>query len=195
MLPPANTPVLPDGYRPLLSIDLQKDKRLMKLVNAVSIAILLVALMPAIFLAPAPLNSLVQGKSPFAVKLLTLLAGFVAYVFLHEAVHGVAMYHYVKIKPHFGFNGMYAYAGSTAYYNKRSYIVIALAPIVVWGVVLAALGVLVPSDWFWVAYIIQLLNLSGAAGDLYVVWRFGKLPADILVLDNGVSMEVFGYED
>ena len=121
-----------------------------------------------------------------------LLVGLVAYIILHEAVHGVVMYHYCKEKPTFGFTGMYAYAGSTAFYNRRSYIVIAMAPVVFWGVVLAILMPLVPKAWFWVVYFIQMNNISGAAGDLYVTSLMMKMPEDILVRDAGVSMEVFG---
>ena len=90
-----------------------------------------------------------------------------------------------------GFTGLYAYAGSEAYFNKRSYLVIALAPIVVWGVVLLILNFLVPTSWFWCVYFIQVCNVSGAAGDLYVSCKFSRLPADILIRDTGVSMTVY----
>ena len=87
-----------------------------------------------------------------------------------------------------------AYAGSDDYYDKKSYITIALAPIVIWGVVLAIINIFVSSEWFWVVYFIQLLNVSGAAGDMYVTVKFAKLPKDILVRDYGVSMTVYSAE-
>ena len=68
---------------------------------------------------------------------------------------------------------------------------IALAPIVLWGIVLAALNMLVPVEWFWVVYIIQIGNISGGTGDLYVTWKFSKMPDDILVHDSGIEMEVY----
>ena len=86
---------------------------------------------------------------------------------------------------------MYAFAGSDDYYDKTAYIFIALAPIVLWGVVLAVVNILVPAEWFWVIYIIQVLNLSGAAGDLYVSVKFSRLPRDILVQDYGIGMVVY----
>jgi len=49
----------------------------------------------------------------------------------------------------------------------------------------------VPTGWFWVVYILQICNISGAAGDLYISFRLRKLPDDILVQDSGVSMRVF----
>ncbi len=53
---------------------------------------------------------------------------------------------------------------------------------------------IVPDEWFWIAYIIQIANISGAAGDLYVTARFTRLPKDILVRDSGVAMEVYSKE-
>jgi hypothetical protein len=86
---------------------------------------------------------------------------------------------------------MYAYAGSEAYFNKKSYIIIALAPVVIWGAVLGVLCAVLPQSWFWVVYLIQIGNISGAAGDFYVTFKFLKLPKDILVNDTGVAMTVY----
>ena len=86
---------------------------------------------------------------------------------------------------------MYAFAGSRDYDGKGAYVFIALAPIVFWGIVLAVINCLVPAEWFWVVYLIQVINLSGAAGDLFVTVRFSRLPGDILIQDSGVGMKVF----
>lgn len=50
-----------------------------------------------------------------------------------------------KVK--FGYTGVYAFAGSNDYYTKGAYLIIALAPVVVWGVVLAVLNAIVRSAW------------------------------------------------
>jgi hypothetical protein len=42
-----------------------------------------------------------------------------------------------------------------------------------------------------VVYLIQMVNLSGAGGDIYVTFKFARLPRDILVRDTGVAMTVF----
>lgn len=99
------------------------------------------------------------------------------------------MYHYSKEKPFFGFTG--AYAGSNCYYYKKPYLVIALSPIVILGIILLVLNIIFPK-LFWVIYFIQIANISGAAGDLYVTYRFSKLDDNILVKDIGVSMDVYG---
>lgn len=184
---------LPEGYEEKFHIDLQKDKKLALIVNGLAIVIGLVFLVPALFVVPiTTLFDMSEGLGAYALRFIGIILGSVVYIILHEAVHGVVMYYYSRKKPRFGFTGMYAYAGSDVYFDKVSYLVIALAPVVLWGVVLAVLCPLVPVDWFWVVYFIQLMNLSGAAGDIYVTWRFSKLPRDILVRDTGVAMTVYG---
>ena len=72
---------------------------------------------------------------------------------------------------------------------------VALAPILTFGVLFAAILPLVPQGWFWVVYLLQVINLSGAAGDLFVTVRFARLPKDIAVRDCGVSMTVYSKSE
>ena len=188
-----NSKTLPAGYRKIRDIDLKKNKREALIVNVTAgIIAVVMAVIGHLFVPVTALFDMTSLPMYF-LRFIVMIAGLFAYIVLHEAVHGVAMYHYVKVKPHFGFTGLYAYAGSTAYYNRRCYIVIAMAPVVVWGVVLAVIMGLVPATWFWVVYFIQISNISGAAGDLYVTSLMLKMPEDILVCDAGVSMSVYGH--
>ena len=65
----------------------------------------------------------------------------------------------------------------------------------VWGIVLLVINLLVPEPWFWVVWLIQINNVSGAMGDIFVTVKFSRMPADILVNDDGVSMRVYARED
>ena len=188
-----NPAVLPEGYQELFHIDLQKDRKLMLLVNGIGLGLFAAfALLGHFAFVPVTaMFDMEQGFGMYALRFAVMIAGLVVYLVLHEAVHGVCMWFFSGVKPSFGFNGMYAWAGSTAYFSKVPYLIIALAPIVVWGVVLAVICAVVPPAWFWVPYFIQVANLSGAAGDLYVTARFRKLPDTILVNDTGVAMTVY----
>lgn len=182
---------LPEGYQEILAIDLQKDAKLALLVNGLAVAIMLimvVAVFPFVSLA-----DLISDGDTMALmlKLMVFGVGTLVYLVLHEAVHGVFMRRFCSAKVRFGFTGLYAFAGSDGFYCRKHYIIIALAPIVFWGVVLGILNAVVPASWFLVVYAIQVMNISGAAGDLYVSWRMSRLPADILVRDTGVAMTVF----
>ena len=185
---------LPQGHRQILTIDLQKNKKLALMVNG--LALLIAAAMIAVALPLVPIGSIFVNDDlrGILIKLAVMYGGMFVYIILHEAVHGIVMRRFSDAKVRFGFTGLYAYAGSDAYYCRKHYIIIALAPIVVWGVVLGILNVLVPEEWFYVVYMIQMTNVSGAAGDLYVSWKMSRLPADILVQDVGVAMTVYSAE-
>ena len=145
-----------------------------------------------------PLRTLLdfsQGFGLYFLRLGVLLAGMFAYIVLHELTHAAVMKAYGAKKLRFGFTGMYAYAGSEEdYFAKRPYRQIALAPLVVWTLVLGVLAFLVPRVWFWVVWFWQIMNVSGAAGDVYVTLKLLRRPRDILVKDSGVAMTVYSAE-
>lgn len=181
---------LPEGYVEIASIDLQKNKKLALLVNG--IALVLMSIMGFAMHRFVPITTLFYLES--WVRFVALIGSAILYTILHELVHGVAMKLCGTKKVKYGFTGIYAFAGSKDYYGKGAYLFIALAPVVFWGLVLVVLNVLVPIEWFWVVYCVQIYNVSGAAGDMYVTARFSKLPADILVTDYGVGMKVYSKE-
>lgn len=183
---------LPPNYRQIFSVNLQKDKKAALWVNLIALAIAGVMIVPMHLIQPIhTLFSTEEGMTAYFLRFAALLGGTVLYIVLHEAVHGIAMKLCGTKKVRFGFTGMYAYAGSDDYYQKRPYLFIALAPIVVFGVLLAVLQFFVPENWIWVVYFIQISNISGGAGDLYVTFKFSRMPADILVQDSGVGMTVY----
>lgn len=157
------------------------------------IAILLV--IPMHFVVPIfSMFSMENGIKNYLFRFGVLIVLIVLYMVLHELVHGMAMKICGTKKVKYGFTGMYAFAGSKDFYDKKSYIFIALAPVVVWGIVLAAVNVFVCVEWFWIIYLVQIVNLSGAAGDLFVTVKFLRLPSDILIQDYGVGMKVYSQK-
>ena len=186
---------LPEGYREILSIDLKNNKKLMLFINALALLIGIIMVIPGQHhVSISALFDLSAGFGPYALRFLTLIVGLFAYIVLHELVHGITMKAFGTKTVKYGFTLVYAYAGSTDYYDRFSYQIIALAPIVVWGIVLSVICAVVPASWFWVVYLIQITNISGAAGDLFVTCRIARLPSDMLVRDHGVSMQVYSAE-
>ncbi len=189
------TPILPEDYSELFSIDLQKNKKLAVLVNA--LGLLLSALMFALGFLKCSITVLFEFNEfkdnliVYFLPSVSILLGIVLYIFLHEFVHGIFMRAFSKVRPKYGFTGLYAYAGSSAYFNKLHYIIIALAPIVIWGIILGIACIFLNGKAFWVVYFIQIINISGAAGDIYVTFKFLRLPNNILVNDTGVAMTVY----
>ncbi len=186
---------LPEGYREIISINLQTDKKISLLVNGICIAIgVAMALVMNFYVPISTLFDFTDGFGVGFLKIGVLILSMVIYMILHELVHGAAMKLCGTKKVKYGFTGMYAFAGSDDFYAKGAYIFIALAPVILWGCVLAVINFLLPVSWFWVIYAIQIFNISGAAGDLYVTVKFLKLPADILIKDCGVGMTVYSKE-
>lgn len=183
---------LPDTYREIYAVDLQKDKKLSLLVNGMATLIGVLLAVPMHFVVPIfTLFDMSQGMGAYFLRFGVLMASIVAYMVAHELVHGAAMKLCGTKRVKYGYTGLYAFAGSEDYYDKAAYLFIALAPVVLWGIVLLVLQFCVPTSWFWVVYLVQITNLSGAAGDYYVTVRFSRLPKDILVRDSGVSMCVY----
>lgn len=186
---------LPVGYKKIFSVNLQKDKKIATIINVGAILIAVLMAVPMNFYIPiSTLFDFTQGVKNYFTRFIVLMVSMIAYLILHEAVHGIAMKICGTKKVKYGFTGLYAYAGSDDFYDKKSYIFIALAPVVLWGIVLAVVNCFVPENWFWVVYFIQISNISGAAGDIYVTAKFSKMPSDILVTDCGVGMTVYSAE-
>lgn len=186
---------LPEGYREFYSVDLQKNKKIALLVNLMALVIAVLLFVPMHFFVPiTTLFDMEGGLRDYCIRFLALIVLMIVYIVLHELVHGIAMKLCGTKKIRYGFTGAYAFAGSSDYYGKKAYFFIALAPIVLWGIVLAVINPFVPVEWFWVVYIIQIINLSGAAGDLFVTIRFSRFPKDILVKDYGVGMTVYSKD-
>ena len=186
---------LPESYGEIYSIDLQKDKKMALVVNLLAIVIAVLLVVPMHFAVPIfSLFSMENGLQNYLLRFGALIVLMVVYMILHELVHGVAMKICGTKKVKYGFTGMYAFAGSKDFYDKKSYIFIALAPVVLWGIVLAVVNPFVPVEWFWVVYMIQIINLSGAAGDFFVTVKFSQLPRDILIQDYGVGMKVYSQK-
>ena len=125
------------------------------------------------------------------IELTLLFVGIVVYMVVHELIHGVFMKAFSGRKPHYGFTGLYAYAGSDALFGRTQYLVIAFAPVVILGVVLAVLTAAFYETAFWRFFIIQIVNLSGAAGDFYVGALIARAGGDVLVRDAGTDMSIF----
>lgn len=182
---------LPKNYQLYAEIDLLKNKKLAILLNISSLVVAVLMIISAMHFVGLGALLNVEAAWQLLVKLFALLALSLAYIALHEAVHGLAMKLCGTKRVKYGYSVVYAYAGSEDYYPKGKYIFIALAPVILWGIVLALAALLVPRSWFWVVYFVQITNISGAVGDAYVTVKMLKMPKNILVQDTGTAMSIF----
>ena len=185
-------PVLPAGYDLCETLDMAADREVFKRIMWSSIAVT-AAMVVCGLLAVSPGLLFALGWLRVLLAVFFTLAGMVVYVLAHEWVHGVLIRIFTGERAQFGFNlgsGM-AYAKSSWFFSRPAYIAVALAPVLVWGVVLGVLMGDVPGEYFWCLYVIQIFNISGAVGDLYVTWLVLRMPKGVLVYDEGTSMKFF----
>lgn len=184
------TPYLPEGYEMIKRIDAVNNSNDFRVINTGALTIIglmLLMLIPVPFARPDFVNRHVDMLLFWALLSLALAL----YMVLHEAVHGIFIYLLGKQKPRFGIRLPYAYAASDLYFDKRSYLLIALAPVFLFGIALLMLNILLPRSWFWFIYIVQMMNLSGSAGDAYLACLTGKMPDAVLVRDGGTDMTFY----
>lgn len=183
--------MLPQGYAPYASIDLLHNKKQFWIVNGLSVALCVVMLIPPFLLGYSLLDFNGEESLPaYFLRVGAAIVGLLAYIALHELTHGAVMMA-CGASVRYGYKVAYAYAGSDAYFTRSAYIVIALAPVVVWGIVFAVLAACLPREWFPVVWLWQLVNISGAAGDFYCTCRILRAPRDTLVQDTGTAMTFY----
>jgi len=182
---------LPEGYRFAGTMDFTRNRKqvvaMLKLAVAlVVIPLVLGALWHITRLRPTPAPRFSETWYVWPA----MLGMLVAYIPLHELTHGAVMYALSGVRPSFGIRLPYAYCGSTAWFDRISHNVTALAPVVVWGIVLQILIAVLPREWFWPLWITQISNLSGSAGDIYCVWHLSRMKGDLLIRDDGTRMRI-----
>lgn len=186
---------LPEGYKEMFQINLQTDKKTAFAVNLLSVAVNVGVLAAGVFIVPFTELFRSQSLTLYFLQLGVLIVGYIAYIILHELTHGAVMKAVGASSVIFGFTGLYAFAGSKEdYFEKIPFRMISLAPLVVWGIVFAALCFIVPVSWFWVVWFLEAANCAGAAGDVYVTAKLWKMPDSILIRDTGVDMTIYDRE-
>lgn len=189
-----NLPNLPDGYELTKEVDLKKDKKLAVWLNAASLVLAAAVLIPVMQCRPltltfGPNQNWFAAMAPLPASLLFMIL----YVFAHELTHGFFFKQYSRQKVTYSFHFLFASAGSPDYYyDKKAYLVIGLSPIVLLGLLLCIPLFFLQGLWFWSVFMVQVVNIGGAAGDLYVAGLLLTMPGDILVNDNGMRMRFYG---
>mgnify|MGYP003822004417 FL=1 len=184
---------LPEGYVLVREIDALKNKHDFNRINLYAF-IVFGAMMLMLIETPFSIPRLTDTWLDIVLFGISISVAIVIYTVLHEVVHGIFIYLTSGEKPSFGVKLPYAFAASSMYFDKRSYIIIALAPIVLFGILLCRINIIVPAEWFWFVYILQMINLSGSMGDIYVSGVVLRLPPDTLAYDTGTQMRFYSKQ-
>lgn len=182
------TKILPKEYALVKTITMKTNKKLMVGLN-VAVLVLLVPFVVGLYKMMQPwLQEGMELREAFFFLLFTGV-GTILILVMHELVHGIFIKNYSRDKVTYGFNGLFASAGSPDYYfTKKEYIVIALAPFVLIDLVLMGLLLLAGGWVFYGIYMVLALHATGCIGDLYVFIQIIRYPRSTYMRDTGLEM-------
>lgn len=188
------TSELGDAYRLKFKIDLVNNRKEALYVNGLALVVMIIMLIPFIRSFYKVGSRVCSGDSliPILWNTLFCAVGCILYLVAHEAAHGLAMKCFTDAKLRFGYKFVYAYAGSIeGLFKPVEYILIALTPMLFFGVVFELCREKIP--YFATSfYLLQMMNVSGSMGDVYVVFRILKHSQEkILINDTGTDMTVY----
>ena len=84
--------ILPESYKEMYSVDLQKDKKKALLVNALAVIIAILMAVPMNSFVPiSSLFSMEDGFGSYFLRFFALILLIIVYMVIHEMIHGVAM--------------------------------------------------------------------------------------------------------
>lgn len=181
-----NTLILPPHYRLERTIDLAQDKQLNVLIQFCFVLITGV-LIGLAFWADLPLSSTLHPLFSFLITMGLVLV----YMALHEAMHAVFITIFSRTRPVYRIRFPFLTVGSEAYFNRRSFIIIALAPVTIWGAVLISLLTIVPDYLFLSVFIVAIVNFAGSAGDYIQAFIALTSPAETFFQDSGKATALF----
>ncbi len=180
---------LPNGYREVRRVDLMRNRKEAVIVNL--LALLITGALAVLgFVFCPPFVEITIGIHTI-INMVIWMIGIIAYMIFHELIHGVFMKTFSGKKPHYGFTGLYAYAGSDAFFARKQYLVIAFAPVVILGLVIRVLTIGFYEAAVCDLYLLHVVNLSGAAGDFYVGFLIARAGDDVIVQDMGTDMSFY----
>ena len=167
---------LPQGYRQALYIN-AKNAKFGIIFNLIAVAVLVLVMVAAFLLLGLGDRSfdLSETVTPFELTVadLIFIAAMIAYIVLHEVVHGIAYKSQTGEKLTFGMSWSCAFCGVPHIFTYRKTALIALAaPLVTFTVILLPVTVCLwfvhPLAYFASALIFGL-HLGGCCGDMYMI--------------------------
>ena len=183
---------LPENYREVYRID-AREKRFGLVMNAVALLVLAVVLAVAVpLIGPDRILADLQGSlGRTVVILLAFMVSMIAYIILHELVHGLFYHLLTHRKLTFGLSWSCAFCGvPDIWVTRRTALYALLAPFVTFTLLLLPLtilhGMYMPLAGLFSAFLLGL-HLGGCSGDLYVTWLllFRYRTSDLLMRDTG----------
>lgn len=173
---------LPGDYLLIETLDLLKGRNQVRL-NLAALAIMFLTLALFVLFLPDMLS--------FSFPLLSFLVVYILYIIAHELTHGAAIRLLTGAKVNYAFHGVAASAGNPdVYFSRGHYVVIALAPFMVWSLVGMLLFKMLPKDVHLGFAVLFAVHLGGCVGDYVCAWKAYRYKG-CFVQDEGTKMAFY----
>ena len=182
----ANTKILPSHYKEHQIHDLKEDTKIALAIQILSCVVVGFMVLIAFLLDKKKKNELIL----ITKIILTVVLVFV-YMVIHELTHGALIRIISKEKPSYSIRLPYLITGSNHYYNKQSFLMILLTPVILWGFIVLVILMVLPDNFFMSLYVVFGLNFAGSSGDFVQAIMIKRLPHDTLIQDKGDKTTYF----
>lgn len=171
-----------NGFRKIGVIDYQKSKYAnLFIIGSFVLSISVGAIF--IILSDSTSNNILKGQ--------WILLGCLCFIIIHESVHLIFMKIFSKERLCLSFKFPTISVGSNGKFSKRQFIIIALAPVVILGVVLALLIIFCSESYKFFLSILLILNFAGSGGDYLQVFEMRKYSMDTFFQDNSIETSIY----
>ena len=198
---------LPQNYKLVKTID-AKNAKIGITLNLIALTVLVACVLSAYFIIGKPFREIISFDNyglEISVRLLVFAVIFIAYVILHELVHGAAYKALTRQKLTFGLTLTVAFCGvPKIYVYRKTALLVVLAPFAVFLPVFLALCFVLPAalDKLIAAFMLGI-HIGGCSGDLWVagLLLFKYRDKTVLMNDTGpkqtfyVQSELTAVED
>ena len=190
-----STKTLPEGYVQSGEINLKKNRRLAIALNLIAVPVAALSIFLLLFFAGLVRPSLMNTSSTITAGVMVVVVGLMLLLFtIHELIHGFFFWVFTHSRPVFALRLFYAYAGAPDWYiPTRQFMIVALSPLVIIGVVGMLLMLLVPESWVVLIVMMVAFNTGGSVGDLLIFTRLLKLSPSSLANDTGDVMSFYEH--
>lgn len=185
---------LPEGYKQVLYIN-AKDVKFGILFNLIGLvimaAVMALAILPLGLSGRLSFDIIEVGLSRMQISCLILLLSLLAYMVLHELIHGAAYKKLTGEKLTFGMSWSCAFCGVPNIFTyKRCALISVIAPFAIFSLIFVPLTValyFVDPLYYLLSALLLGLHLGGCCGDLYIslllLFRFKS--KELLMRDTG----------
>ena len=181
----------PEGFKNKKTIDLNADKKLRLSINGAALAAAAVLTLLGCLYEPVTRFFDAAGAWRLLLRFALLLVGMGVYFYLNEYIRRFMIEKVtgkaalvVREKP-------CVFTAPARCLTVKEYLKISFAPVLALGALLLLLMLILPAKLFWQVYIIQIINLAGAAGDVYTAYMLLKMKKDVQIEDDVTSITIW----